>query len=760
MADSLNTASPEATRLQNGFWLGDWYVEPLQNRLSRGDDAVKVEPKVMEVLLCLARQPGQTVTKEQFLEQVWAGTVVTEDVLTRCISELRRVFGDDARAPHIIETIRKRGYRLLVPVTPSEAPASAAAPPRPATNGTATAPENEAVPAPENGTAPEAATAPDPVTAPAAEATPGRWVRVHERVSEWIGVCLSPPVLWGLGVLIALVAGVIGFWAQPEAPAEPPRPVPLTSFPGEERDPALSPEGTHLAFVWSGPEGDDLELYVKQVGAETPLQLTDNAVEERYPAWSPDGQHLAFVRVEDGRYYVRVIPVIGGSERQVAEVGPRPIHGLDWSPDGPVLVLSAQEGPHGSARLYVLPLDQAVLRPLTDPGGASPGDRLPAFSPDGRFVAFVRSTSEAVQDLYVVPVQGGPARQITFDAAPITGVDWTADGRHLLIASQRGGDSALWRVPAEGGDPVWLAAASEGNSIQQLSVAHRAEHMAYVQRAYDVNIWRMTFPAGHRGTEALISSTRWDANPTISPTEDRIAFVSNRSGSHELWTCAPDGSDPLQVTSLPGALVHTPRWAPDGQRLAFVAHPEGRGDLFVMPAHGGPPRRLTTPPSDESAPSWSSDGQWLYFASNRTGQWQIWKMPADSGAATQVTVTGGRAAFESPDATTLYFVRPDTTGIWEMPLTGGAPRQVLDALKPEDWGNWAVVETGLYFVDRRATPPMLTFYDVRRGRTQPVVALDVMPDVAGLAVAPGQTWLLYTREDRKESDVLLVASPR
>src|SRR5215831_437735 len=87
---------------------------------------VRLEPKVMEVLLCLAEHPGETLSKEQLFQAVWPNIVVTEDVLRRCIGELRRAFDDDARNPAIIETVSKRGYRLLAPVS---ALAAAPAPP-------------------------------------------------------------------------------------------------------------------------------------------------------------------------------------------------------------------------------------------------------------------------------------------------------------------------------------------------------------------------------------------------------------------------------------------------------------------------------------------------------------------------------------------------------------------------------------------------------------------------------------------------------
>ena len=100
------------------FRIARWLVEPRLNTVSRNGTTVHLEPKVMEVLMCLARHAGETVSKEELLQTVWPNTFVTDDVLKRSISELRRIFEDDARESRIIQTIPKRGYRLLVPVEP------------------------------------------------------------------------------------------------------------------------------------------------------------------------------------------------------------------------------------------------------------------------------------------------------------------------------------------------------------------------------------------------------------------------------------------------------------------------------------------------------------------------------------------------------------------------------------------------------------------------------------------------------------------
>ena len=104
--------------MDSDFRVGAWLVEPGLNVISRDGTTVRLQPKVMQVLVCLAERAGEPVLKEKLLQEVWPDTFVTEDVLKRSISELRRVFEDDAREPRIIQTISKRGYRLVAPVKP------------------------------------------------------------------------------------------------------------------------------------------------------------------------------------------------------------------------------------------------------------------------------------------------------------------------------------------------------------------------------------------------------------------------------------------------------------------------------------------------------------------------------------------------------------------------------------------------------------------------------------------------------------------
>ena len=99
------------------FRIGDWLVQPAQCRLTSNGRAVHVRPKVMDLLTCLARHQGEVLSKDALLDEVWGSQAISESALTRTVTELRQALGDNAEEPRILETIPKRGYRLIAPVT-------------------------------------------------------------------------------------------------------------------------------------------------------------------------------------------------------------------------------------------------------------------------------------------------------------------------------------------------------------------------------------------------------------------------------------------------------------------------------------------------------------------------------------------------------------------------------------------------------------------------------------------------------------------
>jgi len=183
----------------------------------------------------------------------------------------------------------------------------------------------------------------------------------------------------------------------------------------------------------------------------------------------------------------------------------------------------------------------------------------------------------------------------------------------------------------------------------------------------------------------------------------------------------------------------------------------------VISAAGGSPRRLTEGKSEDVLPSWSRDGRWIYFGSRRSGDWQIWRTTLTGEQVEQVTKNGGYEAFEATDGKTLYYAKREP-GIWRILLSGGAGGEETHILEQGMWGNWALLEQGICFLNQRAQPqPTLEFLNfatsqVRQfGRLEQARAIGGPP---GLAVSADGRWILYRQVDQNDNDIMLVENFR
>jgi tricorn protease-like protein len=256
----------------------------------------------------------------------------------------------------------------------------------------------------------------------------------------------------------------------------------------------------------------------------------------------------------------------------------------------------------------------------------------------------------------------------------------------------------------------------------------------------------------------LISSTRADTFAELSPTGKNIAFVSDRGGEGEIWVADPDGSNAVQLTTLAKG-IGTPRWSPNAQTIAFNSNVEGQQEIYVVPASGGKPRRLTFQPGTDIIPSFSSNGLWLYFASNRTGRFQIWKIPASGGEAAQITHNVGAVALEAPDGADLYYTQtsgPEPSALWRVSTSGGQPVKVLDGVYMR---AFVVLETGIYYVDRRTGETQLQFFDFATSRSR-MVARNLGNVRPGLTASRDGRTILYTRQESSVDDLMLVENFR
>jgi serine/threonine protein kinase len=562
--------------------------------------------------------------------------------------------------------------------------------------------------------------------------------------------------LWaGAAVLVLALLGV-GLWLMNRRTSPLPQPsvVPVTTYPGSQKEPSFSPDGKQVAFSWDGEKGDNPSIYVKLLGETNALRLTTSPTGDYYPAWSPDGKRIAFLRQGSNGGIYTVSP-LGGAERKLTGLATSDSQ-MSWSPDGKWLAMASNT--QEDRGIFLLPVEGGEPRRISNP--KPPGlDHSPAFAPDGHKLAYVGCAAQFSCDVYVQELgsgyspQGSP-RQITRQAETSNyGLTWSRDGGSLIYSGGRDAMMHLWRAGIDGRQPPQRLEIA-GLEAYNPSAAPTISRLVFSRSLLDYDIWRYRM---NGGMEPFIVSSAYDGEPQFSPDGTRIAFQSNRSGEAlEIWIAQADGSKPVQMTNRLGHFQGTPRWSPDGRWIAFDSNGgDGRFSVYVMDAAGSAPRRITFGPSSESMSFFSRDGKWLYFRSDRTGRSEIWRVPFAGGPGEQVTRNGGYTAYESVDGQTLFYTkgRGNSEPLFARLLSGGAERQLppsiyLKSLFP--------VAEGIYYIGPRSGEYYpLEFFQFSSNSSRLLAKIGGYVD-EGLSVSPDRKTILFTRSVSNDAHLMMI----
>lgn len=731
------------------YEFGAFRMVPATRHLYRDGEIVLLPPKEFDLLLLLLRNSGKVMDRESLIRALWPNTIVEEANLNVHISALRKALGETSGEPRYIETLPRLGYRFRAPVRELYAPSQSDA----VSQGSPEGVQNSAA---------------EPASVKSASSQKERadWYARHRLIAVILPLWLLAAGL--LGIMLVLFFKPSQFPAADRGTESPMNVVPLTTYPGRESQPAFSPDGNQIAFVWSGEKEGDSDIYVRLVDGGNWVRLTHHSGDDVNPVWSPDGRTIAFYRSTNDGDAIYLIPSLGGAERKLTDLWANRfgfgMHTwLHWSPNGKWLVISDKASANEPFSLSLLSPETGERRHLTAPPASVIGDCSPAFSPDGKTLAFVRVISAVVGEVYLVSVDGGEPRQLTFSGEGISNLAWTPDGGEIVFCSRYGGKSNLLRIAVEGGArPQWLSAS--GSSAQYPAFSQRGNRLAWARNTDNTDIFRMSLNGRSEASqplENLIASTAIETSPRYSPDGRRIAFVSNRSGSDEIWVCGSEGENPVRLTSFRGPLVGSPSWSPDGRQIVFDCRPEGNADIFTVGSEGGQARRLTQDAAEDIVPSWSRDGRWIYFTSNRSGRLQVWKLAAEGGdEALQVTQQGGFDPVESPDGQWLYFTADrGSSAIRRMPTSGGREMPLFDFHQKNYSRMWTVTDAGIYFaVPQSSTRSSINFFSFASASQRLVTAVEgnLRSNVSGLTLSPNGKSLLLLLVTQRGSDLMMI----
>jgi Tol biopolymer transport system component/DNA-binding winged helix-turn-helix (wHTH) protein len=759
----LGTMGNETSRARFGPFEVD---QPTREQWKFGTPR-KLIGQPFEILAVLLAKPGQLVSREELRTRLWSSDTFVDfnHGLNAAVNKLRDALSDSADNPRYIETLPRRGYRFIATVEWINADLPI---------------QNKAVDVNEPDREP-----PSPVATPAVATAP---MSASQRSAPSRGSSR----LWITGGAVAavLLAGSFLFILRPafhsdaSAHALVERTRPLFSI-SDTNTPAFSPDGNSVAFYRQHSAAASAGIYVNAIGSDRFLQLTDNEY-DCCPVWSPDGRWIAFSREHNHEYSIYLVPADGGGEdklkseealgkppaafklastttveRKLDTVGVLPLRGeIDWSPDGKSIAFAGPDG------LYLVDLNKAGARRLTEvPGRAE--DWGPRFSSDGKNVMFVRTSAIGKpEEIFTVPVSGGNATRIFVEPGRIPSPpQWSFDGKSVIFSANRTGHPALWRAPLD--SPGSIAQISQaGSPAWDPAVSRRGYRLAFEHLQRSLSIWQMDLSDPKDKRPYLLVSGTSDTDqgpgPQFSPDGKKLAYMSDRSGTMEIWISNRDGSNPFQLTAVGGA--GTPRWSPDSKTVVFDTTTNDGSKIISMNVPAGMPQTLTPDNFHSVCPSWSRDGKWIYFGSTRSGKWQVWKVAAGGGTAVQVTQRGGHAALESPDGKFLYYAsgpQPEPE-IWRMPLTGNPTpedEKLMPLIRPGTWASWQPVDGGILFVGPSlGHQAVLSFYDVAHDRTSTVAILNKTPFWLG-ATEDGKT-VAFDQPGQEQAQAMMVENFR
>ncbi|MEL6863965.1 MAG: winged helix-turn-helix domain-containing protein [Bacteroidota bacterium] len=704
----------EVARL-SGWQIKDWTVYPDLHLVKNHQSEFVVKPRLMKLLTFFLLHPNEVITKEAILDYVWEDRIVTENLLTKSISELRKLLHTHLDDELEITTIRNVGYRLQTQLRVEPLGRIS---------------EQEELPA-------------SVLTIP-------RWALVL-----------------GLGVLvIALLLWSQGYSTSPkEYQIEIRR---VSTLKGQELSPVLSPNGQNIAFAWRQHPAEPFHLYVRAKEEHHPRKLTTSVKGEFNPLWSTDGNHLLFMR-EEGPGLIHLIKksVIGEDEVSLAILSDlQPHRGLIWSKDERYLFFSARQSLDQPYAIYAFDMDQLTFHRLSHPSPNDFGDLFVTRTNEDQELAFVRAQKGKTilsdkaptnAQLMLLDLSTKVASELTYLEGEIKDLAFHPGmGQYLCWRSYALTDQDLLSIDHRGQQEVLLSAIPGMPGLGMVG-ADMDYYFEYWQSDLNVFQYTLSDPFTLRDTSMeYLNSTLWDWGLDFASKTEAIAFLSMRSGHQEVWLARADSPlDARQLTQLKSPLIKNLSIDPQGQKVAFLQIDKEQNNLYVVQSNGKILKKWEEAGIAYGAPHWSADGKWLYFARKKDWDWTFWQRELATDRLLPLYDLSGQTIKLDPfDSTRLYYTQQDTLYRFSTSEQKSEKLQLLSGLETT---NWAINKQGIYYLAWEESYCHLRYYELETQEIHTLQKLkQAMPGLPALSLAPDGQSIYLAQPGVINADIMAI----
>jgi Tol biopolymer transport system component/DNA-binding winged helix-turn-helix (wHTH) protein len=614
------------------YEFGPFRLDLSEQMLVRDGRVVPLTPKTFELLRVLVQNSGHLVSKDALLKEIWPDNFVEEGALNRSISIIRKALGERAGQKYI-ETVPKRGYRFVAPVTirrrsdPSSLIVA----------GETSRAEDDTVALPQM------------APLPLARTTPGRTIAL--RRAAVIVVLLS---------VAAISYALLHRTEELTVPTGFDTVHKQVTFTGKEGAPTLSPDGRRIAYVSN--ETPEKRVMVQELAGGSPLAIFA-APEAGHLRWSPDGSELLVWARGAGHNGVYIVPQMGGTARLVA-------NGMFiacWSPDGSAIAIPSYLG----GKIWFVNREGTRLRTVALRDVTWSIWDID-WSPAAELLTFTSSDEQGRFTLWTVRPDGSEQRTILTESTGIYSARWAPRGDAIYYLRQLNQTDSLYRVSiqrghsATGADATALVTGLETDQSFALSADGR--RLVYARAPYHSNLWLLDLGDHARTvTTELTRGTSLIERPHISPDGRSIAFNVGHEPTANVYTMPIAGGAPKQLTffdsfNLAGG------WSADGRSIAFASNEGGTPRVWTVSADGGDLRPLSSGQmSDSFNVSWSPGRAILYQQAGNRNYYQLDPQTAtEEPFVTNSSVGWMFSPAYSPDGRNVAVMwnRPPSRGVW------------------------------------------------------------------------------------------------
>ncbi|MGE0133139.1 MAG: winged helix-turn-helix domain-containing protein [Blastocatellales bacterium] len=569
---------------------------------------------------------------------------------------------------------------------------------------------------------------------------------------------------------LAAMAG-LAYWlysnSQTEAAPFQNRQTVLLTNSGLAQRQALSPDGKYLAYAMQ--EGAQQSLWVQQTATNSAVPIIAPAP-VRYSSltFSPDGNYVYFTHPGQPMPLFRV-PTLGGQAvKLLDDVGSPPA----FSPDGKQMAFVRRDSGKREVSLSLANVDGTAERRLAVrklPNRFSP-DGL-SWSPDGRHIAIgVEDYDRDPRHMRVVAVQVADGKEIPLGAQQwyrVEQVAWTGDGKGVVAIAWDppsgifGGQ--LWRLPWPAGAAQRLT--NDLNDYEGLSLAADGATLATIEETRASYFWVETPGKPGRAIEGL-SAIGDPQSPHLGIgwlPGNRIVYGKTVGGNADLWAMDLDGRNQRRLTTSPEADIQ-PAVSADGATIVYTSFRGNHPHIWRMDADGKNQRRLTEG-ADETMPALSADGRWLFYLSTGMRAGNLLKLPLAGGAPAQVGNYVVTRPVLSPDGRWVAGFMADPTNDERSQMTilsvaGDAPPRTFFArgFFEQSWIEWSPDSRAIRYLDQQNGVTNLRSQPIDGSPSQPLT--NFQNDlIFRFAFSPAGRALICER-GKKARDVVLFKAAR